>query len=190
MGGYFANAGLFLIDLLFGLYVTAVLLRLLLQLTRANFYNPISQAIVAITNPPLRILRRWVPPARQIDSASVVLLLAVQLLHTLLIVWIARGGGSLPGILLLTVANLMQRCVYVYLFATILLVLASWVVPGSRGPAIELLQSLCRPLLAPAQRLVPAFSGIDLSPLLVVVVLQLSLLLVVAPLRDLAAALL
>jgi YggT family protein len=84
----------------------------------------------------------------------------------------------------------MQRCVYVYLVAIIVLVIASWIVPGSRGPAIELLQSLCRPLLAPAQRLIPALGGIDLSPMLVVVALQLSLLLVVAPLRDLAAALL
>jgi YggT family protein len=190
VGGYVSNAGLFLVDLVLGLYVIAVLLRLLLQLVRADFYNPISQAIVTVTNPPLRFLRRWIPPARQIDSASVVLLFTVQFLNTLLIVWIVRGGGALPGLLLITIAELLQRCVYVFLFAIILLVIASWVAPGSRGPAIELLQSLCRPLLRPAQRLAPPLGGIDLSPFLIGVALQLAGMLLIAPLRDLGWGLL
>lgn len=190
MGGYFANAGLFLVDLVFGLYLTAVLLRLLLQLTRANFYNPICQAVVTVTNPPLRLLRRWVPPARQLDSASIVLLIAVQLVHTLLILWITRGGGSLPGILLLSFVQLLQHGIYLYLISIIVLAIASWVAAGSRAPLIELLLSLCRPLLAPAQRLMPPMAGLDLSPLLVIVALQLTLMLIVAPLHDIAWSLL
>jgi YggT family protein len=71
-GGYFTSAGVFVLDTVFGLYIGAVLLRLLLQWVRADFYNPLSQAVVKLTNPVLRPLRRYIPALGRIDTASVV----------------------------------------------------------------------------------------------------------------------
>ena len=104
-GGYIAGAAIFVLDTLFGLYIGAVLLRLLLQWARADFYNPLSQAVVKMTNPLLRPLRRYIPAAGRIDTASVVLVLVLQLLNIGISVQLAGGsdeaavaGGSLEGL--------------------------------------------------------------------------------------------
>lgn len=189
-GGYVDNAGVFLVNVLFGLYILAIMLRFLFQLVRADFYNPISQAIVAATNPLLRPLRRWIPPLKHVDTASLVLMLVVQMLNTLLVLLIARGGGALAGIFVVSVAELLQKALYVFLFAILVLVIASWIAPGSYNAALDLLRSLSRPVLEPVQRLIPPIGGLDLSPLVALVLLQLIAMLVIAPLRDLGLTLL
>ena len=90
-GGYVANAGTFLIDVIFGLFIGAVMLRLFLQWARADFYNPLSQAIVKVTNPVLRPLRRYIPAIGRIDTASVVLILSLQILNLWLSLTLAGG---------------------------------------------------------------------------------------------------
>lgn len=183
-GGYFSNAGVFLLNTLFGLYIGAVMLRLLLQLARADFYNPLSQAIVKLTNPALRPLRRYIPALGKVDTASLLLMFALQLLN----LWLVSAiSGARPGGLALVViafAALLSKLIYLYVIAIIIQAIASWVAPGAYNPVIRLINALTEPLLRPIRRVLPNLGGLDLSPLVVIVLLQVALLLVVAPLSD------
>jgi len=188
-GNYFGQAGIFLIQALFGFYILAVLLRLLLQWARASFYNPISQFLVKITNPPLVPLRRVIPGIAGIDLASVVLLVALQLAELVLIGLLLGQGLHFTGLLVLTLAKLISLLLTVFLFSILIQVILSWVRPGDSNPMSDLLYSLNEPLLGPARRLLPPISGFDLSPILVLLALQLLSILVVAPLADLGRSL-
>ncbi|MGR8920376.1 MAG: YggT family protein [Gammaproteobacteria bacterium] len=183
-GGYVSNAGVFLVDILFGLYIFAVLLRFLLQLVRADFYNPLCQAIVTVTNPPLRPLRRYIPSVRGVDTASVLLLVALQILNTWLVFLIGGGRMSLLGLLVVALAELLRRLVWVFIGAVIIQVIMSWVAQGVYNPVVGIIDSLCAPLLRPVRRRLPPLGGLDLSPLVVIIGLQLVLMLIVAPIRD------
>lgn len=184
MGGYFGNAAVFLIQTAFGLYILAVLLRFLLQWVRADFYNPVSQFLVKMTTPLLRPLRRVIPGFGGIDFASVVLMLALQLIELVLVTQLLGQPLSVGGLMVLAVAELLSLLIKVFLFSILIQVILSWVRPGDHSPVSLLLYQLNEPLLAPARRIIPAISGLDLSPILVLVLLQLSLMLLVAPLQD------
>jgi YggT family protein len=184
MGGYFGNAAVFLIQTAFGLYILAVLLRFLLQWVRADFYNPVSQFLVKMTTPLLRPLRRVIPGFGGIDFASVVLMLALQIIELVLVTQLLGQPSSAGGLMVLAVAELLSLLIKVFLFSILIQVILSWVRPGDYSPVSMLLYQLNEPLLAPARRIIPAISGLDLSPVLVLVLLQLSLMLLVAPLQD------
>lgn len=181
-----SNAGVFLVNTLFGLYIGAVMLRLLLQLTRADFYNPLSQAIVRLTNPVLRPLRRYIPAVGKIDSASVLLMVVLQIVNVWIVGAMLGLRLGLPALLVATVGELLSKFVYLYMFAIIIQAVASWVAPGSYNPVLGLIGSVTEPLLRPIRRILPNLGGLDLSPLVAIVLLQLVLMLVVAPLGGLA----
>lgn len=183
--GYLSNAGDFLISTLFGFYIICVLLRFLFQYFRADFYNPISQFLITVTNPLLRPLRRWIPGTRGVDWSAVVLLVILKALE----IWIIYAiHGYVPhpaGLLVLTIGELLSLLMYVFLISIFVVVILSWIAPSTYNPAMSLLISLTEPVLRPARRLVPPIGGLDLSPIVVLVLLQLSLMLIVAPLLDL-----
>lgn len=184
-GGYLTNAGVFLVDFLFGLYIFAVMLRFALQVVRADFYNPLSQAIVTVTNPPLRALRRYVPAFGNLDSASIILLLVLQLICSGLIALMSGISPAPLGLLVVALAELLSKAIYLCIFAIFIRIAISWIAPHTYNPALGLLDSITAPLLRPAQRRIPPIGGsIDLSPMVVLVVLTLCLMLIVAPLRD------
>lgn len=190
-GGYVANAGTFLLDVVFGLYIGAVMLRLFLQWSRADFYNPLSQAIVRLTNPVLRPLRRYVPAIGGIDTASVVLILVLQALNLWLSLMVAGAAGAgFAGIAVLAIAELLAKALYILTFAIFVQVIASWVAPGAYNPALSLVDSITFPLLKPLRALLPSLGGLDLTPMVALVVLQLAQMLLVAPIRDFAVTLL
>ncbi|MEW6353402.1 MAG: YggT family protein [Pseudomonadota bacterium] len=188
-GNPFGNAGAFLIQAVFGLYILAVLLRLLLQWTRANFYNPISQFLVKVTNPALVPLRRIIPGLWGIDFASVVLLLILQALELALVALLFGQIPHISGLVVLAVAKLVGLVLNVFFFSILLQVILSWVRPGDHNPLSDLLYSLNEPLLAPARRLLPPISGFDLSPILVMIGIQLISILLVTPLTGMGQAL-
>jgi len=189
-GAYIGNAITFVIETLFGLYILIVMLRFLLQLVRADFYNPVSQFIVTATQPPLAALRRVVPGVAGLDLSSLVLMLGLQMLELWLILLVLGRGASLDGLLLLAVARLLELLIYVFMFSIIALVILSWVQPGSYNPVFGLLNSLSAPVMRPARRLLPPVNGLDLSPILPLLVLGVALRLLVAPLEHMAARLL
>lgn len=184
MSAFLTEAGIFVVQVAFGIYILAVLLRLLLQTVRADFYNPVSQFVVALTNPALRPLRRVIPGLFGIDLASIVLLVALQCLEFYLIVLISNAGSDIPrsfsftGLLLAAVIELVRLTIYVFLFAVLIRAVLSWVSPyaGRGNPATALLVSLTEPLLRPARRLLPPMQGLDLSPVVVMAALGLALL--------------
>lgn len=173
---FFTQALIFLVQVGFGFYILTLMLRFLFQVMRADFYNPFSQFVVALTNPLLKPLRRVIPGLLGIDWASVLLLYAFKMTE-LFIVGTLSDLSTLTPALLFVVASvdLVKLALYVFLFAIIIRAVLSWVNPyGLRGnPAGTVLISLTEPLLAPARRLIPTLSGFDLSPIVVLVVIQL-----------------
>lgn len=185
-GSYLANAGEYLITLIFQLYILAVMLRFLLQLVRADFYNPVSQFLITITNPPLRYLRRWIPGYAGIDWPSLLLMLVLQCLQLMLIALLKPVGfPAVPGLLLLAVAHLLKMVIWIYIVVILVQAIVSWVNPGAYSPVTVLLYQLTEPVLRPCRRIIPPAGGLDWSPLVVLIVLNLLLMLLIAPLQDL-----
>ncbi len=188
--GYVSSAGTFLLDVIFGLYIGAVMLRLFLQWARADFYNPLSQAIVKLTNPVLRPLRRYLPAVGRIDTASVVAILALQMLVVWLKIALVGASAGVGAIAVFALAELVSKAIYIFMFAIFVQVVASWVAPGSYNPALSLIDAITEPLLKPLRAVLPPLGGLDLTPMLALIALQLLQMLVVAPLRDFAMSLL
>jgi YggT family protein len=187
---YLAAPLIFLIDTLFSLYIFAVLLRFLLQWLEADFYNPISQFLVKLTHPPLRILRRFLPSIGRIDTASVVLLLSLQMLSGYL-VFLIQGVSANPLMLVVwSIAQLIELFMNVFIFAIVIGALMSWVGTGrNHNPAASLLYFLTQPMLKKIRRMMPPMGGVDLSPLIALIGLQVAKMLIIAPLQQLAASL-
>ena len=183
---YLLNPLVFLVTTLFSLYILAVMLRFLFQWVRADFYNPVSQFLVKITNPPLKYLRRVIPGFAGLDIAAVVLMLILQML-SMTIILLAQGQAWNPWLLLLlSVAELVNLAFNVFFFSILIQALLSWINPGIYNPVTSILYSLNEPLLRPARRLLPPISGLDLSPLIVILGLQLAKMLVIPMLQSLA----
>lgn len=187
MNGYLTNPIEFIITTLFQLYIMVVMLRFLLQWVRADFYNPVSQFVVRVTNPLLKPLRRVIPGWGGLDIAAVTLMIGLQLLSLLLVLLLRGQGIPVATLLLWSVAELVSLAFNVFIFAIIIQVILSWVNPGHYNPVSSLLHSLTEPLLRPARRMLPPISGIDLSPLLVLLALQVLKMLVIPPLMHLAS---
>jgi len=179
-----SDALIFLLRSLGELYISAFLLRLVLQWLRADFYNPLSQFIIRVTNPLVVPLRRVVPAVGRIDTASLVAALGLQLAVTLLLLNLACiGEPGLLQVLGLAALRLVYLLLRIYFFALLIYVVMSWIAPGGYNPATSLLASLCEPVLAPFRRLIPPIGGIDLSPLFAILLLQaLTMLLPAGPL--------
>ena len=189
-GGYFSDAGLFLVDTVLGLYILIVLLRFLFQLTGVDFYNPISQFIVKTSNPPLRRLRRVVPGLWGIDFAAVVLLIVLEGARIGVTALLIGRTPQLAGVLVLSIAELLKLAVYVMVFSIFIRALLSWISMGRSHPMLLLLYSFTEPLMASARRILPATSGLDLSPIVVFIGLMLVLKLLIQPMLDLGRILL
>ncbi len=164
---------IFIVDSLLALVVGAFLLRLLFQLVRADFRNPFSQAIVRLTNPVVVPLRKVLPPVGRVDTASVVAVVLAQMVRTALRFSLGLGAApSLVTLLLLAVIELLDTTLLLYLVAIFVYVLLSWVSPDGYNPVGRLLSSLVEPLLAPFRRALPTLGGLDLSPVVVILLLS------------------
>ena len=169
---YLTNPLEFLITTLFSLYILAVMLRFILGAVRADFYNPVSQFLVRITNPLLGPMRRVIPSVRQYDTSALLLMLALQLLSLAIIVMLRGVSVSFVTLLLLAIGKLVVLAFNVFIFAIVIQVVLSWINPGNYNPVNALLHSITSPVMRPIQRIIPPFSGIDLSPLVALLGLQ------------------
>ncbi|QIL90531.1 YggT family protein [Microbulbifer harenosus] len=168
----FSNIGVFILATLGILYLFAVLLRFMLQLARADFYNPISQGIVKITNPLLRPLRKIVPGFFGLDMASLVL--------ALLVGWVMiLGAGFLAGVgmlnplsaLLWSLLGCLMTLIAILFVGMLISIVVSWVAPHSANPALVLLRQLLEPVYAPVRKIIPPLGVIDISPIFVFILL-------------------
>jgi len=182
---YLANAGIYLINIVFFIFILAVMLRFLLQTIRADFYNPICQTLITITNPALKPLRRWIPGFMGIDWPSIILMILLQTLEISLIALLVSGHLPPPiSFPVIIVSKLLFMLIYVYIFVIIIQAIISWIQPGSYSPFTVLLYQLSEPLVSPVRRYIPAAGGIDWSLLIILILLNLALILLVAPLQD------
>ncbi|MEA3278478.1 MAG: YggT family protein [Pseudomonadota bacterium] len=185
---YLTNPIVFLVHTVFGLYTAVVVLRFLLQWTRADFYNPISQFIVKLTTPVLRPLRRVIPGYGGIDLASLTLAWLLKSAELAIVALVAGMGRNLLGALGWAVPALVGLVINILLIAILVRVILSWLNPDPYHPATALLGSLTEPVLGPARRLLPPIGGLDLSPMLVMVGLVLLEMLIIPPLKLVTAS--
>lgn len=173
------SAIVYIVETLLSLALFVVLARLLLQLTRADFRNPICQAIVQITNPLIVPLRRVLPPIGKVDTASVVAVLLVAAVEVAVLA--ALRGAGLPDWLswLDAVAlEIARTLLWTYCYAILIYWLLSFIAPGGYSPLQSVLSSLCEPVLRPFRRFIPAVAGLDLSPLWATIAIQAILILI------------
>ncbi len=189
-GGYFADAGLFLVDTVLGLYILIVLLRFLFQLAGADFYNPLSQFIVKASNPPLARLHQLIPSLWGIDLGAIVLLLILEGLRLALTTLMLGHTPRVSGVLILSIGELWKLAIYVVIFSIFVRVLLSWVSSGAHHPMARFLNSFTEPFLTWARRILPETGELDLSPIITFITLTLVLKLFVQPLLDFGAKLL
>lgn len=163
----------YLLQTVLNLALLAMLLRFLLQLVRADYYNPVSQFLARVTNPLVLPLRRVIPSVAGLDLST--LLLALLLQMAAIVALLALNGFGPPGVLTLLVWSLLGLVgllVNVYFFALLAMIILSWVAPGSRHPALLLLFQLTEPVMAPFRRMLPDMGGIDFSPILVFILIN------------------
>lgn len=182
---YMTNPVIFIIDTVVSLYVLAIMLRFLLQWTNADFYNPISQFLVKITHPPIKFLRRYIPSVGKIDTASLVLALLLQMLSDFIILMLKGMAVSIGALTILSISQLLTLLINVFIFAIFARAILSLLNQGSYNSATSVLYSLTEPLLKICRKMVPEIGGIDLSPLIALVALQVSKMLFLPPLQDL-----
>jgi YggT family protein len=187
--GYLVSPAVFLIDTLFSLYVFALMLRFLLQWVEADFYNPISQFLVKLTHPPLRIMRRFIPSIGRIDTASIILMMLVQMLGGYL-VFLVQGLSVSPAALAAwSFSQLVELLFNIYLFAIIIGAILSWFGSMAYNPAASLLYSLTEPVLRVFRRILPPMGGMDLSPLIALIAIQVAKMVILPPLQQMTVLL-
>lgn len=169
----FAQAGTFLVQSLGSLYLAIVILRFLLQLVQADFFNPISRFLVSATHLPSKPIRKLLPTYRSFDLASLVLALLVQWL-------IIQLSASIIGVGMVNVlfalswgaVGIVSLVLNIYLYGLLAIIIVSWVAPQSRHPILALLQQLISPVMEPFRRIIPSLGGLDLSPIFMFLVIN------------------
>jgi len=183
---YFTNPLVFLIQVVFGLYLLVIMLRFLLQIVRADFYNPVSQFIVKVTAPALKPLRKIVPGLAGLDISSLVLAWLVKSLELFLIILISGKGMLVLYPMVHAIPQLLELAINIFLYAILIMVVISWISPGGYNPAIALLSSLTEPVMRPVRKFIPLMGGLDLSPMAAMIGLVLLKMLLIPPLDHLA----
>ncbi|NRA22922.1 MAG: YggT family protein [Oleispira sp.] len=177
------QVGMLVINTLVGLYLLLVILRFLLQLVRADFYNPISQFIVKATNPPLIPLRKFIPGWGGIDLASLMLALIVQIIAIVLIL-LLNGAQPPLQVIMWAAIGIISLVLKVYFWGLLITVIASWLAPNSYNPALILINQILEPAVKPVRKMMPDMGGIDISPIIMFLLIQVLEILVVKALAQ------
>ncbi|EZP34039.1 YggT family protein [Pseudomonas koreensis] len=168
------TAAVYVLQTLGSLYLLIVLLRFVLQLVRANFYNPLCQFVVKATQPLLKPLRRIIPSIFGLDMSSLVLAILVQLALMALTLLLTYGTTGNPlQLFIWSIIGVTALFLKIFFFALIISVILSWVAPGSHNPGAELVNQICEPALAPFRKILPNLGGLDLSPIFAFLALKL-----------------
>ena len=169
-------------DLLFntlgGLYLLAILLRFLLQIARADFYNPVSQAVVKITDPLVRIFRTIIPGYKGVDFSCLVLALVIEAIAICTLIYLY--GGNIPSvgfIITWSFVGILYFMINIYYYAIIASIIMSFVMlfSGTMNPhpLLRLIWQLTEPVMAPVRKVIPAMGGLDFSPIFIFIAIGL-----------------
>jgi YggT family protein len=166
------NSLIFLIKTLSDLYVLVYLLRVILQLGRVDLYNPLAEFILRVTNPLILPLRRLLPRTRIVDLSSVLVLFGLECLATWLLLRLLGASVSVATFVSFAFLRLASLTLWFYSVSILVYVILSWVGQGGYGPMAAVLSRFNEPLLRPVRRILPPIAGLDLSPLLVLILIQ------------------
>ncbi|MCW9004168.1 MAG: YggT family protein [Gammaproteobacteria bacterium] len=166
------NPFAFLIDILFHLYTVLLMLRLILQLVKADFYNPVCQFIVKSTNPVVIPLRRFIAGIWGIDFATLLLIFAFTASKILLVSGLSGFDVSIAAVIISTLIETIMLTLDIFLFAIIIQALLSWINPDPYNPVVSLLNYLTWPVLKYFRKLLPPVSGFDLSPIFAIIAIM------------------
>jgi YggT family protein len=163
---------IFIVNTLLTLVVVAFLLRVLMPLVRADFRNPIGEAVLKLTNPLILPLRRMLPPGRRLDPSSLTALLLVQFAKTALLLGMRGYPLTARSVLLGGLYDLLILLIQFYFFAILIYALLSWFSGAGYNPMAQVLGRITEPLLTPVRKVIPPLGGLDLSALFVLIGLQ------------------
>lgn len=184
---YLMQAGAFLIDVTFRLYIFILILRVLIQWTQAlNFYHPLNRFVYNVTFPLVKPLQGVMPRWQHIDTGIFLLIFFFIALKTILISLLLASPISILGVLMASLAELISLFIYVFIFSLVIEMILSWINNDPYNSVFVFVNRLNSPLLKPMRRFIPPIGGLDLSPLAVIILLQLALILIVSPLVDLS----
>lgn len=197
MGNPFLNSVGFILGTLLNLYATVVAVRFVMQVVRADYYNPLAQAIVKITDPLLKPLRRIVPSIKRYDTASLLLCFVVLLVKLLAFKALSLGQvptmgaaitvSQLPyvGMIIIAFLDVIHQFFNVFIFALIIMAIMSWFPGSTANPAYGLATSISAPVLKPLQRLIPPIGGLDLTVFFTILALFASRIFILGTLQSL-----
>lgn len=172
------NAFAFLIETLFTLYLAALLLRVMLEAVGADYYNPVSQVLIRLTEPLVGPLAKLIPRLGRFNTAAIVLLLVLQTVSVVLVLSLSGYSVEPLQALLISLLRLLRMLLMTWIVLIIAEVILSWVGGAMRHPIIPLIYQLTRPVLEPIRRVVPSIAGLDLSPLIAIIGLQFLMILI------------
>lgn len=181
MGANANNALYYLGSTLLNLYLSAVLLRIVLGWVRADFYNPVSQLVWKVTQPVLSPFQKAVPRWRRLDTPALVLLVLVALLHIYVSMWLVGMSLATLASLYYAVLKIIVLAANLYTVSLTFQAILSWFGPGVNNPASNILWSMNEPLLRPIRSVVPLVAGLDLSPIVAIIGLQVVVILTPLP---------
>jgi len=163
----------FIFKTLVDLYIITFVLRLILQWVRADTRNPLVYFILRVTNPLVMPLRRYVPPVRGLDTATLIVVFALLVVRAVVLINLGcEGNADVLQLIEIATLRLIQVTLVIYMFVILIYVILSWVSPGSYNPAAMLLSTIAETALKPFRRLIPSIGGLDLSPLFAIIAIQ------------------
>lgn len=175
MGSQVGSAGLMLVNSLINIYLFLLMLRFLLQASRADYYNPLSQSVVKITQPVVGLFQGCLGPvAGRFDLATLAagfVLKVVSMVAIFMVIGV--GMPPIPGLLIAGIAALANAILKIYFFAMIVMIILSWVAPNASHPGALLVMQLVEPIMAPVRKVIPPLGMIDLSPIVVFIAINL-----------------
>lgn len=161
-----SQIGLLLVNAIAGFFIFVVLLRFLLQAVRADFYNPISQFIVKASNPMLVPARKLIPGFGGYDLAAIAVLLVIELVAMTLSLLIMGWPLPIVNMMLWAVLGTIGLFFKLFFWGLLIMVIVSWIAPNNYNPAVELLKQIIEPLMSPIRKIMPDMGGMDISPII------------------------
>ena len=155
-----------------------LLLRFWLPVVRADFRNPIAQAVLKLSSPLIIPLRRVLPPIGRLDTATIIVTFAVEYLLVLVVFTLRNYNLDVAVIAVTALVQLLVLSLQLFTFAILIKVIMSWIAPHTYNPATALISSLVEPLLRPFRSLIPGLGGFDISPMIVIILLQATVILI------------
>jgi YggT family protein len=168
------NALYYLVDTLTSLYLGVLILRLIMQLVRANFRNPFAEAILRLTNPLIMPLRRVLPPIGKTDTATVLAIVLFAIFKVVLLA-LLFGGGLLPlaATAIIVLRTLVLAVLWLYFILIFFYGIAGFLMQGGSSPIYEVLAYVCDPILNRIRKIIPSLvAGLDLSFLWAIIAIQ------------------